>query len=111
MAKKKKRIGVMYSTNANFEYEYESEQETLPIADQRLEVWLDKKNRGGKIATVVRGFVGSEEDIKALAKVLKSACSVGGSAKHGEIIIQGNLRDKVMTLLKEKGYFCKRVGS
>lgn len=101
----------MYSTNTNFEYEYESEQETLPIGDQRLEVWLDKKNRGGKIATVVKGFAGSEEDIKVLAKTLKSACGVGGSAKNGEIIIQGNLRDKVMKLLAEKGYFCKRVGS
>lgn len=111
MAKKKKRIGVMYSTNSNFEYEYESEQATLPIAQQRLEVWLDKKNRGGKIATVIKGFVGNENDLKDLGKFLKSACGVGGSAKNGEILIQGNLRDKVMDLLAKKGYHCKRVGS
>lgn len=110
MAKKKNKIGVMYSTNSNFEYEYESEQETLAVADQRIEVWIDKKNRGGKIATIVKGFVGTESDLKDLGKVLKSACGVGGSAKNGEIIIQGNVRDKVMQILSDKGYFCKRVG-
>lgn len=110
MAKKKKKIGVMYSTNSNYEYEYESEQETLAIAEQRLEAWIDKKNRGGKIATIVKGFVGTESDLKDLGKMLKSACGVGGSAKNGEIIIQGNVRDKVMKLLEDKGYFCKRVG-
>ncbi len=110
MAKKKNKIGVMYSTNSNFEYEYESEQETLAVDDQRLEVWIDKKNRGGKIATIVKGFVGTESDLKDLGKVLKSACGVGGSAKNGEIIIQGNVRDKVMQILSDKGYFCKRVG-
>ncbi len=110
MAKKKNKIGVMYSTNSNFEYEYESEQKTLAVADQRIEVWIDKKNRGGKIATIVKGFVGTESDLKDLGKVLKSACGVGGSAKNGEIIIQGNVRDKVMQILSDKGYFCKRVG-
>jgi len=110
MAKKKNRIGVMYSTNCNYEYEYESQQETLPIDQQRLEAWIDKKNRGGKVATIVKGFVGTESDLKELGKMLKSACGVGGSAKDGEIIIQGNVRDKVMQLLQEKGYFCKRVG-
>ena len=110
MAKKKKKIGVMYSTNSNYEYEYESEQETLPIAEQRLEAWIDKKNRGGKIATIVKGFVGTKSDLKDLGKMLKSACGMGGSAKNGEIIIQGNVRDKVMKLLEDKGYFCKRVG-
>ena len=112
MAKKKKnKIGVMYSTNSNFEYEYESDEETLDINDQKLEVWIDKKNRGGKIATIVKGFVGQENDLKDLGKMLKSACGVGGSAKNGEIIIQGNVRDKVMELLQKKGYQCKRVGS
>jgi len=100
----------MYSTNCNYEYEYESQQETLPIDQQRLEAWIDKKNRGGKVATIVKGFVGTESDLKELGKMLKSACGVGGSAKDGEIIIQGNVRDKVMQLLQEKGYFCKRVG-
>ena len=110
MAKKKNKIGVMYSTNSNFEYEYESEQETLAVADQRIEVWIDNKNRGGKIATIVKGFVGTESDLEDLGKVLKSACGVGGSAKNGEIIIQGNVRYKVMQILSDKGYFCKRVG-
>ena len=112
MAKKKKnKIGVMYSTNSNFEYEYESEEETLAIENQRLEVWIDKKNRGGKVATIVKGFVGQESDLKDLGKALKSACGAGGSAKNGEIIIQGNVRDKVMELLQKKGYHCKRVGA
>ena len=112
MAKKKKnKIGVMYSTNSNFEYEYESEEETLAIENQRLEVWIDKKNRGGKVATIVKGFVGQDSDMKDLGKALKSACGVGGSAKNGEIIIQGNVRDKVMKLLQKKGYNCKRVGA
>ncbi|MGC6470094.1 MAG: translation initiation factor [Flavobacteriales bacterium] len=111
MAKKKNRIGVMYSTNTNFEYSYESEEETLAVSEQHLEVWLDKKNRAGKIATIIKKFVGSESDLKALGKILKSACGVGGSTKNGEIIIQGNHRDKIMNLLKNKGYNCKRVGS
>ena len=112
MAKKKKnKIGVMYSTNSNFEYEFESEEETLAIENQRLEVWIDKKNRGGKVATIVRGFIGLDSDLKELGKDLKSACGVGGSVKNGEIIIQGNVRDKVMKLLQKKGYYCKRVGA
>ena len=112
MAKKKKnKIGVMYSTNSNFEYEYESEVETPAIENQRLEVWIDRKNRGGKVATIIKGFVGKENDLKDLGKALKSACGVGGSAKNGEIIIQGNVRDKVMKLLQKKGYYCKRVGA
>lgn len=112
MAKNKKnKIGVMYSTNSNFEYEYESEENTIDIQDQRLEVWIDKKNRGGKVATIVKGFVGQDQDLKELGKALKSACGVGGSTKNSEIIIQGNVRDKVMELLKNKGYNCKRVGS
>lgn len=110
MSKKKQKIGIMYSTNPQFDYKYESEQETLAISEQKLEVWIDKKNRGGKIATIVKGFVGTEEDLKVLGKYLKSACGVGGSAKEGEIIIQGNVRDKVMQLLTNKGYSCKRVG-
>lgn len=108
--KKKNKIGVIYSTNTNFEYEYQSEEETLEIENQLLEVWIDKKNRGGKIITIVKGFIGHESDLKDLGKALKSACGVGGSTKNGEIIIQGNVRDKVMELLQKKGYKCKRVG-
>ena len=112
MAKKKKnKIGVMYSTNSNFEYEYESELETPAIENQRLEVWIDRKNRGGKVATIIKGFVGKENDLKDLGKALKSAYGVGGSAKNGEIIIQGNVRDKVMKLLQKEGYHCKSVGA
>jgi len=112
MSKKKKtKIGVMYSTNSNFEYQYEAQEETLSIDQQRLEVHLDKKNRAGKIATVVKGFIGTESDLKELGKMLKSACGVGGSAKDGQILIQGNVREKVMQLLSDKGYYCKRVGS
>ena len=97
----------MYSTNSNFEYEYESEEETLAIDNQRLEVWIDKKIEVAKF-TIVKGFVGQESDLKDLGKALKSACGVGGSTKNGEIIIQGNIRDKVMELLQKKGYHCKR---
>ena len=74
-------------------------------------LWIDKKNRGGKVATIVKGFVGQDSDLKDLGKALKSACGVGGTAKNGEIIIQGNVRDKVMELLQNKGYNCKRVGA
>jgi translation initiation factor 1 len=109
--KKKNKIGVMYSTNKNFEYQYEREEDTLPINQQLLEVWIDKKNRGGKIATIIKGFVGKDEDLKTLGKKIKSSCGVGGSAKNGEIIIQGNLRDKIMLLLQKEGYQCKRVGA
>lgn len=109
--KKNNKIGVMYSTNSNFDFEYEQEEETLAIEDQLLEVWLDKKNRNGKVASVIKGFVGTDSDLKDLAKELKSACGVGGSSKNGEIIIQGNVRDKIMELLNKKGYKTKRVGS
>lgn len=111
MAKKKKnRIGVMYSTNPDFEFEHEQEECTLPPKEQKLEVWIDRKQRGGKTATLVKGFVGEEADLKALGKLLKSKCGVGGSAKNGEIIIQGDVRNKVMEILAKEGYNYKRVG-
>jgi translation initiation factor 1 len=112
MAKKKKKFdGMVYSTNPNYEYENDSEElETLPPQQQTLQVFLDRKNRGGKTATVIKGFIGSNEDLTNLGKVLKSACGVGGSVKDGEIIIQGEKRDKVMELLNKKGYKTKRVG-
>ncbi len=111
MAKKKKnRIGVMYSTNPDFEFENEQTEATLVPSEQQLEVWIDRKQRGGKTATLVKGFVGEEADLKALGKLLKSKCGVGGSAKDGEIIIQGNVRDKVMEILDKEGYNYKRVG-
>lgn len=108
----KKRLGVVYSTNQEFEYEGEGhEQQITPLpAQQKLYVSLDKKNRKGKAVTLVEGFVGSEEDLKRLGKELKSKCGSGGTAKNSEIIIQGDFRDRVSTMLKDKGYEVKRKG-
>ncbi|MGS4344972.1 translation initiation factor [Myroides odoratus] len=102
--------GFVFSTNKEFELERDEEVETLAPSEQRLEAHLDKKNRGGKIATLIKGFEGNEDDLKTLAKDLKTLCGVGGSAKDGEIIIQGNFRDKIMEYLQKKGYKVKRVG-
>ncbi|KAF2519308.1 translation initiation factor [Flavobacterium salilacus subsp. salilacus] len=104
--------GFVFSTNKDFEYDNNDEQqETLPNNEQKLEAHLDKKNRGGKIATIIKGFEGTDDDLKALAKQLKTLCGVGGSAKDNEIIIQGNFRDKIMDYLTKEGYKVKRVGS
>ena len=111
MSKKSKKSRVVYSTNPDYEYEDEQdEMETLPPDQQELRVFLDRKNRGGKTATLIKGFIGSEDDLATLGKELKSACGVGGSTKDGEIIIQGEKRDKVMELLNKKGYKTKSVG-
>lgn len=114
MAKKnkKQRTDIVYSTNDDFEFDFDedNEEETLPPAQQTLKVSLDKKARKGKTVTLIDGFIGTEEDLKELGKVLKSKCGVGGSVKDGQIFIQGEVRDKVMQLLKEKGYQVKRVG-
>lgn len=102
---------MVYSTNPDFELKEDTdEMETLPANQQTLEVHLDKKNRGGKIATLIKGFIGTSEDLETLGKKLKSACGVGGSAKDGEIIIQGEKRNKVMELLQKEGFKVKRVG-
>ena len=107
---KKNKKGVIYSTNADFEYEYEdNEMETIPNNQQNLKVCIDK-HRAGKKAVIIKNFIGTKEDLKTLSKTLKSKFGVGGSAKNGEIIIQGNLRDKVMEILKKEGYNYKRVG-
>ena len=110
----KERLGMVYSTNPDFEYttSAEPEEETLPTDKQPLRVWIDRKHRGGKTVTLVKGFVGSEEDLSTLGRMLKSKCGVGGSAKDGEIIIQGDHRDRVVELLLAAGYTkTKRAGN
>lgn len=112
MAKNKKRIDVVYSTNPHFEYDFDSDEEmdTLPADEQHLKVMIDRKQRKGKEVTLVTGFVGSEDDLKELGKTLKQKCGVGGSVKDGEIIIQGNQREKVFDYLVSEGYKVKKVG-
>lgn len=109
---KKNRDGIVYSTASDFEYNYNQENapDTLPANQQNLKVMLDKKSRGGKQVTLITGFIGKQEDLEVLAKKLKTACGVGGSAKDGEIIIQGDFRDKVLQKLSADGYKAKRVG-
>ena len=106
----KSRLGVVYSTNPDFQYRTEGqrEEETLPPAKQRLIVGIDRRNRGGKQVTLVSGFVGKAEDLKELGRVLKTKLGVGGSAKDGEITIQGDFRDKVVSILQQMGYVAKR---
>ncbi len=108
MAKKNKknRSGIVFSTNPDFEYSYneDDEIETLPKEEQRLRVLIDRKKRKGKEVTLVKGFEGLDDDLKDLGKLLKTKCGVGGSVKDGEILIQGNHRDKVVDLLLKAGY-------
>lgn len=110
--KKPKLKNVVYSTNPNFDYEYEGdeEQETLSNSEQKLYVSIDRKSRKGKEVTLVEGFIGSEEDLKELGKFLKQKCGVGGSVKDGEILIQGNFKDKIADLLMDEGYQVKKKG-
>ena len=102
----KSRLGVMYSNNPDYKYQMdeEAEEETLPKEKQRLHITLEKRNRGGKVVTLVSGFRGTGNDRSALGKWLKTRCGVGGSVKDGEIIIQGDWRQKVTDLLTEEGY-------
>lgn len=115
MSKKNKsdKHGFVYSTDPNFQFQHEAENqaETLPPAQQKLKVRLDTKHRGGKAVTLVEGFVGTDEDLQDLGKKLKNFCGTGGSAKDGEIIVQGDQRDKVLQWLQKNGYKnAKRVG-
>jgi translation initiation factor 1 len=107
MAKKQQdKRGIVYSTNPDFRYEQDDadEIETLLPGQQKLRVAIDRKQRKGKEVTLVTGFVGKEEDLEVLGKLLKSKCGSGGSVKDGEIIVQGNHRDKIVQLLKEMNY-------
>lgn len=103
---------MVYSTDPGFQYseQEEFEEDTLPVSQQNLRVQLDKKSRGGKKVTLVTGFRGTERDLKELGKLLKSKCGVGGSAKEQEILVQGDFVNRVMEILKEKGYPVKKVG-
>ncbi|MEG0815259.1 MAG: translation initiation factor [Mucinivorans sp.] len=107
----KERLGMVYSTDPDFEYQTDKSEEpqTVPIAKQRLRVALDKRNRGGKKVTIVADFVGTDDDLQALGKALRTKCGVGGSAKDGEIIVQGDMRDKVVDLLTEMGYRARKI--
>lgn len=107
----KKRDGVVFSTNPDFKYDFtESDEQvqTLPPEKQKLIVCIDRSGRAGKQVTLVKGFIGSDDDLSALGKLLKTKCGVGGSVKDGEIIIQGDFRDKITTLLTQEGYKAKR---
>ena len=107
MSKKNKpdARGFVFSTDPNFSFEEENnDAETLVPEQQKLRIWLETKHRAGKAATVVKGFIGMDEDLEALGKKLKSFCGTGGSAKDGEIIIQGDQREKVLQWLLKNGY-------
>jgi translation initiation factor 1 len=113
MAKKnKKRTDIVYSTNPDYDYssDYEGNEDTLEAAEQNLRVMIDRKKRKGKEVTLITGFVGADEDLKELGRLIKQKCGVGGSTKDGEIIIQGNQIAKVMDYLIAKNYKVKKSG-
>ncbi|GAC1368265.1 MAG: translation initiation factor [Hymenobacter sp.] len=112
MKAKPSRTGVVYSTNPDFSYltDEPAGAATRPPQQQQLRVQLDKKQRGGKQVTLVTGYVGADADLQALGKLLKTKCGVGGNAKDGEIIVQGDFRDKVLEVLLKEGYKAKKAG-
>ena len=102
----KKNLNIVYSTNPDYHYEQDEtpEEETIANEKQLLKIKLDTKQRRGKAVTLISGFVGTDEDINILGKMLKVKCGVGGSVKYGEIIVQGDVREKVLTILQKEGY-------
>lgn len=113
MSKKNKNIqGVVYSTNPDFEYQHQQEEEleTLSNEKQDLRVMLDKKQRAGKAVTLITGFIGKDSDLQILGKTLKTKCGVGGTVKDGEIMIQGDFRDKILQILHQAGFKAKKAG-
>jgi translation initiation factor 1 len=103
--------GIMYSTDPTFSYASEEEtSEVISNNQQDLRVMLDRKNRGGKAVTLVTGYRGSNQELEILAKMLKTKCGVGGSAKEGEIIVQGDFRDKIVLILQKEGFKVKKSG-
>jgi translation initiation factor 1 len=105
--------GFVFSTNDNEDfsaYTKDIKEESLKPSEQLLEAHFSTKGRGGKIVTIIKGFIGSEKELKDLGKLLKTKCGVGGAVKNHEIIIQGNIRDKIINILQSEGYRVKRVG-
>lgn len=107
----KKRLDIVYSTNPDYHFQEDQKSpiETVAKEKQLLRIQLDKRNRNGKAVTLITGFAGSDDDLQALAKLLKVRCGVGGSAKEGEIIIQGDHRQKVLDILQKEGYAKSRI--
>ena len=107
----KKHTGnVVYSTNPDFQFEQVEQITTLPNQQQQLRVMLDKKQRGEKKVTLVTGFIGKEDDLQMLGKKIKSLCGSGGTVKDGEILIQGDFRERVLQHLIKEGYKAKAAG-